>query len=189
MRMISSRESRNCACQAIFHRPGNYRSGNKLAVGIISVAHLRDGDFTQIDPAFSASVKVCQNICMSLGLSLRVSPPPLYSPCHYHLWSRITKNPDLSTMLLVRSLVCSHCSLIRLLHIARFALLASLARSAALTHLLAHSLTRSLPRSWESELFDGYFFCIFFFIVHVRKSNPHPDTRIHLKCHFADEIR
>jgi len=40
-------------------------------------------------------------------------------------------------------------------------LLASLAPSAALTRSLARSL-RSLPRSWESELLDGYFVCVFF---------------------------
>ena len=35
-----------------------------------------------------------------------------------------------------------------------------LAPSAALTRSLARSL-RSLPRSWESELLDGYFVCVF----------------------------
>ena len=40
-------------------------------------------------------------------------------------------------------------------------LLASLAPSAVLTRLSACSL-RSLPCSWESELFDGYFVCVFF---------------------------
>ena len=39
-------------------------------------------------------------------------------------------------------------------------LLVSLAPSAALTRSLARSL-RSLPRSWESELLDGYFVCVF----------------------------
>ena len=39
-------------------------------------------------------------------------------------------------------------------------LLASLAPSAALTRSLARSL-RSLPRSWESELLDGDFVCVF----------------------------
>ena len=32
-----------------------------------------------------------------------------------------------------------------------------------LTQLLARSL-RSLPRWWESQLLDGYFVCVFFFI-------------------------
>jgi hypothetical protein len=39
-------------------------------------------------------------------------------------------------------------------------LLASLAPSAALTRSLARSL-RSLPRSWDSELLDGYLICVF----------------------------
>ena len=39
-------------------------------------------------------------------------------------------------------------------------LLVLLAPSAALTRSLARSL-RSLPRSWESELLDGYFVCVF----------------------------
>ena len=61
------------------------------------------------------------------------------------LWSGTNKNRDVSTGPLARpfartahSFACS-------------GLLASLAPSATLTHLLARSL-RSLPRSWESEL-------------------------------------
>ena len=43
-------------------------------------------------------------------------------------------------------------------------LLASLARSAALSHLRARSL-HSLLSLWESEWLDGYLFCVFFFIL------------------------
>ena len=46
---------------------------------------------------------------------------------------------------------------------ARSGLLASLAPSAVLTRLLA----RSLPRSWETELLDGYFVCFFPFLTIV----------------------
>ena len=64
------------------------------------------------------------------------------------------EQPRIKTQVLghlhVCSLVRSHCSLIRLIRTARFVLLASLTRSAALTHALACSLS-SLPRSWESE--------------------------------------
>ena len=75
----------------------------------------------------------------------------VHSPNHYGL-----EQPKIQAAVLghslVRSLVHSHPSLIRLLQTAR---------SSALTRSLAHSL-RSLPRSWESKLLDGYFVCIFF---------------------------
>ena len=56
----------------------------------------------------------------------------------------------------------SICSFARSAHsFACSGLLASLAPSTALTRLLA----RSLPRSWESELLDGYSVCFFFFFI------------------------
>ena len=59
-------------------------------------------------------------------------------------WARSTKNPDVSTGPF-------GCPLARTAHsFACSALLALLARSAALTRSLARSLC-SLPRSWESE--------------------------------------
>ena len=64
---------------------------------------------------------------------------------HSPLWSRITKNADVSTGPLAHLFA-------RLL-----APLASLMRSAALTCLLAHSLLTS----WGSEWLDSYFCCVF----------------------------
>ena len=68
---------------------------------------------------------------------------------------RTVKNWDVSTGPLAcpfaRSLATLTCSL------APRSLLRS--RSATFTHPLA----RSLPRSWESELLDGYFVCVFFY--------------------------
>ena len=72
------------------------------------------------------------------------------------LWARTIKNPDCSTGPLVRLFACTAHSF------AYCTLLALLVRSAALTPLLARSL-RSLPRLWESESFDGYLLCVFFY--------------------------
>ena len=60
---------------------------------------------------------------------------------------------------LVRSLVCLHHSLIRLLRPACFAC------APRCTHSFARSL-RSLPSSWEIEWLDGYFFWVFSILAH-----------------------
>jgi len=52
---------------------------------------------------------------------------------------------------LVRSLVRSHRSLVRLLRTARFA------RALRCAHSFARSLTHSLPSSWDSGIFLSYF--------------------------------
>ena len=67
-----------------------------------------------------------------------------------------------------RSSVRSHRSLFCSLHTTRL-----LAGSAALTRSLVCSL-RSLPRSWDSELLDSYFFCVFSILAH---SVPAEDLR------------
>ena len=59
----------------------------------------------------------------------------------YVLWSKTTKNPDVSTGSLTRPYAHALARLTRLLRTAHFALLASLARSAVLIRLLARSLT------------------------------------------------
>ena len=96
------------------------------------------------------------------------------------LWARVIKKTDCNTGPLARLFACSLSPLTRLL---APDMLASLAPSAALTHLhsldcllrsrpllrsLIFSLTHSfcsIPRSWESKLLDGYIFCVFFSIL------------------------
>ena len=78
-----------------------------------------------------------------LGLLTRnVVPHAHYGP----------KQPRIQTEVLGHSLVC--------LFVRSHHSLASLAPSAALTRSLARSL-RSLPRSWDSDILDGYFVCVF----------------------------
>ena len=86
------------------------------------------------------------------------------------LWSKTTKNTDWSTGSLARPFAHSLTPLTRLLapesSLHSHPPLCSLVRS--LAHL-AHSLTlltrslRSLPRSWDIDLSDGYFICVFFY--------------------------
>ena len=83
------------------------------------------------------------NLCSNGALPFHPLPPP--PP----LWSRTVKNPDVGTSL-VRSLILLHCSLICLIHTARFA--------RALR--CAHSLSPSLAGKWIIRwLFCWVFFC------------------------------
>ena len=77
---------------------------------------------------------------------------------HYALWARTTKNTDWSTGPLARpfarSLVRSHCSLVRLLRTAGFA------RALRCAHSFARSLIPSLVGKW----FIRWLFCLCFFL-------------------------
>ena len=78
--------------------------------------------------------------CFNLSAKMGITPIEMMT---IPLWARKIKNPDESTGPLARPFACTAHSF------ACSTLLASLARSAALTCLLVRSLC-SLPRSWDS---------------------------------------
>ena len=95
----------------------------------------------------------CASLSVYLLPYLNPICSPIYSPIlsPILLWSKTAKNTDRSTGPLACPFARSLSPLTRsLLQTARFA--------RALR--CAHSLL-SLPRSWESELLDGYFICVF----------------------------